>query len=216
MLNNILPRTKKQIQDYWNEVQRIKHLGALSGCQYLETIEFLKIKDILKTGDNVLEVGIGLGYVTQGLRENGYNISALDISQEALIRVKEYCEKTYLESDVLSLPSNYFDVIICHNVIQHIPTYILEPELFQIVRSLKSTGVFALEFISSKLSVDTGNVKFLEKNPTFDENIGNYCRTPEYLEVMINKCGGFCNLVYNYTGNISDTVFGCHIFHVTK
>ena len=211
-----MPRSINDIQNYWNDVHRQKHVGALSGCTYSKTIEFLELDKILKKGNRVLEIGVGLGYVTEGLKENGMIVSALDISQEALDRVKDLCENTYLTTDMDSLPSNYFDIIICLNVIQHIPTYILKPELEQIIRSLKPKGVFALEFVSSNLSEDTGSDEFLENNPRFDENIGCYCRNPKYLRNLINTYSGSCKLVYDYGKEVNEDISGCYIFHVSK
>jgi ubiquinone/menaquinone biosynthesis C-methylase UbiE len=172
------------------------------------------VKDILKKGDKVLEIGVGLGYVTQGFKENGINVSALDISQVALNRVRDYCEKLYIVDKISELPDNCFDVIICQNGIQHIPTYLLEIELPHLIRSLKPTGVFAMEFVSSQIAEDTG--KDFNSDIKWDESIGCYCRTPAFLEKLINNFGGNCKLVYDYHGDIEPYIKGCHIFHITK
>lgn len=209
-------RSYKEIKKYWEDIHHQKHLGALSGCQFIETIDHLKVRDVLKVGDNVLEVGVGLGYVTQGLKEFGANVSVLDISQEALDRVKGFCVKTYLSDNLQQLPDKYFDLIICHNVIQHIPTHILDSELYYIIRSLKESGIFAVEFISSDLAEDTGSTLFLEINTINDQNIGCYCRSPKFLEKLIGKYGGNCKLVYDYNANIAPGITGAHIFHVRR
>lgn len=207
-------RDIKQIQAYWEEVHRQNHLGALSGCSYEETIFFLKVKPI--KGQKVLEIGVGLGYVTKGFKDNGIDVSALDISEFALNRVKGYCENLYLVDDIEKLPSDYFDIIICQNGIQHIPTYLLDIELPNIIRSLKATGVFSMEFISSNIAEDTGIELTVHPEIIWDNTIGCYCRTPAYLEKLINKYGGDCKLVYDYHGDIEEYIKGCHIFHVTK
>jgi hypothetical protein len=207
-------REYEKIKKYWNDMHKINHLGALSGCGYQETIDFLKVTDLLKEGDKVLEVGVGLGYVTKGFNDNRFAVSALDIADEALERVKDYCENVYNIEHINLMPDDYFDIIICHNGIQHIPTYMLENELKHIIRSLK--GTFALEFISTNLIEDTGVDSDVMDRLQWDDNIGCYCRTPEYLEKMINKYGGRCNLVHTYYGSIAENIDGCHIFHVTK
>lgn len=209
-------REYEEIKSYWDSINKVEHLGALSGCQYQETIDFLKVTDLLKKNDNVLEVGVGLGHVTKGFHENGYSISALDISQVALTRVREYCTQTYLVDDIDKLPTDYFNIIICHNGIQHIPTYLLKKELFHLIRSLTPQGVFAMEFISTNLTEDTGIDSEILDNLKWDANIGCYCRTPEYLEKMINECGGKCELVYDCRGDIAENITGCHIFHIRK
>ena len=211
-------RDFEEIKRYWNDMQRVEHLGALSGCEYQGTIDFLEVTNLLKKGDKVLEIGVGLGYVTKGFRDNGMDVSALDISENALERVKEYCEGTYSVAEIEKLPSDYFDVIICHNGIQHIPTYLLEKELPHIIRSLKPTGVFSLEFVSTTAAEDTGIEIERFINKSWDQNIGCYCRTPKYLEELINRYGGKCKLVHDDNRLIEPTlpITGCHIFHVTK
>ncbi len=209
-------RTLQKIKDYWEDVHRQKHLGALSGCEYQATIDFLQIADRLKSGIKVLEVGVGMGYVTKGFYENGMEVSVLDISEEALDRVKPYSTWEYSVDDICVLPDDYFDVVICHNGVQHIPTDVLECELFHIIRSLKLEGVFAVEFISTDLIEDTGVDSEVLAKLGWDDNIGCYCRQPEYLEKMINRLGGECKLVYDKRGNIAENINGCHIFHVTR
>jgi SAM-dependent methyltransferase len=201
-------RTVEEIKEYWDNAHILNYEGDLSGCQYEETINFLQVNELLKTGDKVLEIGPGLGYVTKGLYENGFIVSALDISEVGLRRVGQYCERTYNVRDIEKLPFNYFDVIICHNVIQHIPTYLLERELPCIINSLK--GVFAVEFISSDLAEDTGN------DPAHDANVGFYARTPEFMGKMINRFGGEYKIVFKNEGLIAEHITGSYVLHITK
>lgn len=209
-------RSLSDIKEYWNDVQRQDHLGALSGCQFQDTIYFLGLSGWIKKDQKILEVGVGLGYVTRELYEAGVNVSALDISDKALTRVSKYCQNLYLVENIDSLPSNYFDFIICHNTIQHIPTHILDQELYHIIRSLKSTGILALQFISSQLDQDTGSDEYLKKDNTHDQNIGCYCRSPGFLEKMINKHGGKCQLIFGCETQITDIINGSYVFHIRR
>ena len=185
-------------------------MEALSGCQYDETIDFLKVRDRIKPNINVLEVGVGLGYVTKGLYDNKTNVSCLEISDIGAERVKSYCEKVYTVNNLEKLPTDYFDVIICNNVIQHVPTDILVEELKEVMRSLKTGGVFAIEFVSNDVIEDTGISPSLGvvKN-------GGCCRTPKYLEKLLEKFGGKCELVFTNVVDF-DIVKGHHVFHVKK
>jgi SAM-dependent methyltransferase len=108
------------------------------------------------------------------------------------------------------MPNNYFNVIICHNLIQHIPTELLVIELKEIIRSLKPTGVFALEFISSGTREDTGRNKHYLGN-----EVGTYCRSPKYLSDLIITLGGNSDMVIDNKCNFGD-ITGCHVFHVRK
>lgn len=58
---------REQITDFWEEQHKNNHQPALSGCKYIETLNWLKLNDIIKPNLNILEVGVGLGYVTKEL-----------------------------------------------------------------------------------------------------------------------------------------------------
>lgn len=198
------------IKNFWEGAHNTKNKSTLSGCQFLETIEFLKIDELLKPQMRVLEIGVGLGYVTKGFYDNGYIISGLDVSETALNNVKNFCEKTYLLNELEELPSNYFDIIICHNVIQHVPTDIVKNEFKHILRALKETGVFAVEFVSSDNDIDRGI------NPTQNEiQSGSLTRPPKCVENMIILVNGECKMVVDNKCDIG-IVKGCHVFHVKK
>ena len=199
-----------KIKNFWEEAQKIKNNSSLSGCQYDETIEFLKVNKFLQPQMHVLEIGVGYGYVTKGFYENGHIVSGLDISETALKNVKKYCEKTYTLNDLEKLPSNYFDIVICHNVVQHVPTDTLCEELKHIIPALKENGILAMEFVSSNDINDKGI------NPTQNEiEAGLLCRTPEYMKKLINDIGGESEMVVNNQCKIGK-VTGCHVFHVRK
>ena len=198
------------VESFWDGCHDKNIVESLSGCQYDETINFLKILDCIKPGANVLEIGVGLGYVTKGLYENKTNVSCLEVSDVGAERVKNYCEKTYTIDDLEKLPTDYFDVIICNNVVQHVPTDLLIEELKHCICSLKIGGIFAIEFVSNDVVEDMGISPSLDvvKN-------GGCCRTPKYLEKLIEKIGGKCELVFTKSVDFG-VVQGHHVFHVTK
>lgn len=200
----------KSIKTFWNNSHDKKVLSFLSGCQYDETIDFLKLRSYMVPGNHVLEMGAGLGYVTKGLYENNLVVSVLDISETALERVKDYCERVFTTNELEKLPSDYFDVIICHNLIQHIPTDFLIEELRHCIRSLKASGVFAMEFVSNDKVEDTWNVQYKHNS-----GLPNFCRTPKYLENIINKLAGECKLMVDNKCDIGITK-GCHVFHIKR
>lgn len=197
-------------KDFWDEQHKIEEISTSSGCQYDETIDFLQIRENIVGKLNVLEIGVGLGYVTRGLKEAGMNVSAVDVSVLSLNKIKDYCENIYSIDELNKLPSNYYDIIICNNVVQHITTNLLIGELREFMRSLKPGGIFAVEFVSSDMFDDNGI------NPDFDDiRAGRLCRTPGFLEDILNQFGGRCKLVFDKKINIS-VLRGHHVFHVIK
>ena len=209
-------RRIEELKSYWDSVHDINHLGALSGAEYAITISSMQVDNILKKGDNVLEIGVGLGYVTQGFRDAGFNISGLDISTSGLERVRGCCENVYSVDEITSLPSDYFDVIICANTIQHIPTYLLEIELPHIIRSLKPNGVLSMQFVSSNICEDTGIDEAKSDAHDWDDNIGCFCRSPELMESLIYKHGGVSRIMSSTIKDFSKEIHGAYLFHVMK
>lgn len=206
----------------WDIAHRFQDKGFLSGCEYQETLDFLHLNDILKKGDKVLEIGVGMGYVTKGFKENGFDISGFDIVQIALDNVKEYCT-TYNFTQIESLPSDYFDVILCNNVAQHVPTELLKYELRYFIKSLKKSGVMAIKSISANGYEDTGSdVGFtIETTQPIkcSRSIGCFCRSINNFKKLISICGGEAMVISDVPCYVNPTfafITGTQIYHVTR
>ena len=197
---------------FWNTQHTNNIIPTLSGCEYDETIDFMKIRELTKPDIKVLEIGVGMGYVTKGFHDYGCEVNALDISDVALERVKAICNSVYSTNDLEKLPTNYFDLILCRNVVQHVATDFLINELTHIMRSLNQDGVLAIQFVSSNQVEDNG------LNVNYDTSeLGEYCRTPQYFEKIINNLGGTCEVVLDISCNFTySKVTGNHVFHVRK
>ena len=199
------------IEKFWDVCHERGVVSSLTGSPYLKLMDnTLNLMDHVIKGNKVLEIGPGLGYVTQGLYGDGMLVSCLDISKIALERVTPYCEKTYTVEELHTLPSDYFDLIICVNVVQHVPTDSLIKEIKHCMRSLKVGGVFVVEFVSCDYAEDTGLNASLEAVKG-----GVCCRTVAYMEKLFNELGGVCKLISDIKCD-SSGITGCHTFHVKK
>lgn len=199
----------KEIKTFWDFKHTTNNKNSLSGCGFDETINYLKVTDKVQPGIKVLEVGCGLGYVTQGFSEI-CDISVVDISSIGLDRVGDICEKTYLSTETELLPDNYFDLIICHNVVQHVPTVDLRREMNDFIRSLKTTGLFAVEFVGSN------NIDDLGENATQQQvEAGILCRSPKFIGKMIQEFGGKYAEMFTAPVNVPP-ITSVHVFHITK
>jgi SAM-dependent methyltransferase len=197
-------------QEFWNKQHNQDNKRTLSGCGFDATVDFLNVKDLIVPGMRVLEIGCGLGYVTEGFAKIA-KISVLDISDSALDRVRPICESVYHINDVESLPSDYFDLIICHNVVQHVPTEPLTDEFEHAIRSLKLTGMFAVEYVWANGIEDDG----VEFDPTW-ATAGHLCRSDEFMTKLIKRLGGTSKISRTNPVPKHRKIHGLTVLHIQK
>jgi len=199
------------IQEFWNQRHSEDHLGSLSGCGYEETVEFLCVESMIKPGMRVLEIGVGMGYVTQGFKNAGAKVSALDISPVALDRVRDFCEHVFLVDNVDQLPSDYFDLVICHNVVQHVPTAALKLEFEHVLRSLREGRVFAVEYVWREGTEDDGVVP-----PDASVQAGHICRSDRFMIDLAQAYGGHSEIARTNAVPGHRKIQGLTVLHITK
>lgn len=197
-------------QEFWERQHNKDNVRLLSGCGYEDTVDFLNVRDLIESGMNVLEIGCGLGYVTKGFSEIA-KISVLDISHAALDRVKPICESVYHINDIDTLPSDYFDLIICHNVVQHIPTAPLKVELANAIRSLKSTGTFAVEYVWANGIEDDG----VDFDPQW-ATAGHLCRSNKFMMELVQELGGVGTISRTNAVPKHRKIHGLTVLHIKK
>ena len=201
----------EETRNFWDTCHQADSIQHLSGATYDLTISFMQLGDLIRRGKTVLEVGVGMGYVTKGLLDANLLPSAIDISRTALKRVKQYCDEVYMVEELDRIPSDHFDIIICCNMVQHVHTELLKQELEHFMRALKDDGVFAIQFVSNDKHPDTGTTATLASIQA-----GALCRSPDFMKEIFADLGGECNHVLNVSGLKKGLVNGNHVFHVTK
>lgn len=197
-------------REFWEYQHAQDNVQTLSGCAFDDTVDFLNVRDLLVPDMHVLEIGCGLGYVTEGFSKIA-NISVLDISKTALERVQSFCEAVYHIDDVKSLPTDYFDLIVCHNVVQHVPTESLTIELKHAIRSLATTGTFAVEYVWAN-GIDDDGVKF---EPSW-ATAGHLCRSDKFMMDLVNKLGGTCKISRTNPVAAHRKIHGLTVLHIQK
>lgn len=127
----------------------------------------------------ILDLGIGLGYLTEYLSKNNKVIS-VDISDVALKKVKDFAYKTYNTSELSKIEP--VDLAICNLVFQHCD----DEEIERIIREiqLKDDGIFSFQFAFLRENEEPNDfVKELIKNKT------HYFRSLEKIKKFVKKCG---------------------------
>lgn len=132
---------------------------------------YLLNKWVSESKKDFLDLGCGLGRHTVLFASNRFNTSAFDISEKAIDQTKKWCKSlnlkvSYTIGDMLKLPykDNYFDCILCRNVISHTDTEGVKNIAEELYRVLKENG----ECYFTLGSKDTWGFK--QDWPLIDEN----------------------------------------------
>lgn len=102
-----------------------------------------------------LDIGCGLGRHSVYMAENGFNVTALDLSEYGVCHLKKWADEKCLNintvvSDILKLPfeDNSFDCIMAYNVIYHTDGEGFVQIVNEIKRVLKPKGEFFVTLLS--------------------------------------------------------------------
>ena len=187
--NDLSDRTVT-VSDWWELCHgsegHEEHRWYLTGSKGPEVWSALNIAQRLTSGKKVLNIGIGMGYCTRRLKELSCAVSALDVSYAGLEQVKDICEHTWHPSALDTLPDRYFDVAISNLVAQHMTNQDLMDQLHHVIRSLKSDGVFALQF-----AFQPGNRRFeISSESAHAQKAGAVLRSLGLMEKMVVQAGG--------------------------
>lgn len=126
-------------------------------------------------GDNILDAGCGTGHLTLELLKRGFNVTATDYSQELIDFSKEKIYQAGFYPDMYQLDlridnilkKEYFDTIICLDVLEHIDDDI------QVIHNLKNAlkpgglliiSVPALNCLYSRRDQEIGHYRRYNKN----------------------------------------------------
>ncbi|MQA83354.1 MAG: methyltransferase domain-containing protein [Streptosporangiales bacterium] len=99
-------------------------------------------------GTDVLEVGPGLGVTTRVLAEQVPNLSALEIDEGFVERLRDqFADKvrvTHGDGAAMPFPEDSFSGVVCFTMLHHVPNPSLQDKLFaEACRVLRPGGVFA-------------------------------------------------------------------------
>jgi len=101
--------------------------SALEWSRITETINMIP-----EETKSVVDVGCGDGLLTNELLGKFEKVLGIDVSREALKYVKT--EKLLANMDDLPLPERSFDLVVCSEVIEHLPYPVYEKSLLELQR----------------------------------------------------------------------------------
>ena len=147
-----------------------------------------------------LDLGCGLGRHSIFFAENGFNVSAFDLSESGIDKFKEQIKNDKLDisiklGDMLSLPyeDNFFDCILAYHSIYHTDSSGIKKVISEIYRVLKKDGEGFITFNSkynptfkkiTNMKIDEYTVIKTEGN---EANIPHYYTDVDNLKILIKN-----------------------------
>jgi ubiquinone/menaquinone biosynthesis C-methylase UbiE len=134
-----------------------------------------QINEIIKLRANkILEIGIGNGFVSEYLKKRKLNVITIDIDQHL---------QPDIVGNIVKLPfkSNYFDSLICYEVLEHLPYVNFHDALLEINRVTN-------KFVTLSLPDINPTLRCFIKFPKFNEI--RICIPIKRFITSIHKNGG--------------------------
>ncbi len=187
-LHNDVAKSEEKQQDmrqWWDHAHETSHEFWLSGSAASDVWERLTITDRIVPGAVVLNIGVGLGYCTRELQKSGCVVDVLDISPIAIARVRGVIRHGWLPAQFKEFPENMFDLAISHLVTQHMVAADLAEQLDVVIRGLKPSGLFAMQF-SFPLNGETP----ADNEESGRVKSGGVFYTMDRMQSMVDRAGG--------------------------
>lgn len=143
-----------KIWDYFQNEMSESFDGALPRLLFLA--------NKLKKGQKVLNIGVGNGKLEEISAKSGVDIYALDPSEKAIdnvrnkLNISEKAKVGYSQN--IPFKGDFFDTVIMSEVLEHLPSDVLEKTILDVKRVLKKGGRFLItvpyrEVLSSNVAI---------------------------------------------------------------
>ena len=139
-------KTKDQFDKIYNAKKNIEYSFNPKALSKKDRKIISTLNQFGISGNKCLDIGIGTGRWLQFLKANSPSfLGAIDISQEALRRsdkIYDKSQKANLEHEKFDYPTDYFDIVISIEVMDHFR----DPEnyLSEIIRVVKDSGLILI------------------------------------------------------------------------
>lgn len=147
----VLKNDQKLIWDYFQDENMDFFASALPRYNFL----IRRIKRKVKPQSNFLNIGIGSGEIEINLFNSGYNVFALDPSENSVKALKNKSINAKVgKVEKIPYEDNKFDCILLSEVIEHIPTVNLFKSIEEITRVLKPNGILITTVPFNEILID--------------------------------------------------------------
>lgn len=114
---------------------------------YVRTGLFPAVLDGVDLGEDVLELGPGLGVTTQALAERVPRLTALEVDERYVTRLRRELDSVEIvqgDASAMPFPDASFTGVACFTMLHHVPSAELQDRLFaEACRVLRPGGVLA-------------------------------------------------------------------------
>lgn len=165
----------------WNAAHAAHHEGALSGSLPEEVLSHHQISYIIHPRLVILDIGVGLGGMSEYLHSQKCTVDALDVADEAEQTVKQFIRRFYVAENIQNLPMKEYDLALSMIVAQHMCERNLRKQIYYVFRSLKPNGLFSLHLAGAT----EGPLNNLPDEIPVGMD-GAMCRDPEYALAIIH------------------------------
>ncbi len=112
---------------------------------FIEWIDTELRKKISPSMSRILDIGCGGGFLSNALAAKGWNVTAIDLSQESLDVARKYdstgsVNYICMDAEKLSFPNDQFDAVISLDMLEHVETP--QQVIAECSRILKKDGLF--------------------------------------------------------------------------
>ena len=197
---------KKEMKKFYSSSRKyMKQLKSHGLSEYGKYVE--KIIENAPPKSRVLDVGCGVGQVSNYLAEKGFEATGIDISPLFVKEARKNGKAKFISADTTKLPfeDESFDAVISAETLEHIP----EPEkaLSEMARVLKKKGIIALRFPNRHSKIENFVTLLVRKplfkivNPKLDKNVAgddeDLCYVASSSDVIVFlKARGF-KIIYS-------------------
>jgi ubiquinone/menaquinone biosynthesis C-methylase UbiE len=139
------PSIKESLRVFYNQDAQRRNESSTESWKLTERTRFLEELQQQDTGNNLLELGAGAGKDSLYFQDQGFTVTAIDLSPEMV----KLCKEKQLNAHVmdftqLSFPAETFAAVYAFNSLLHTPKKALLEVLEDIRRVLEPKGLFYL------------------------------------------------------------------------
>lgn len=185
----------------WDKLNFSRSEELLNSPIYIDKIS--QIYKILKNEHGLLlDIGFGKGFIEKKLKKTNLNLYGIDISQKSIRSLKRLVKGVFKKGNITRIPfdSNYFDYVLCLDVLEHISPFDTFKALKEVNRVLKSNSALVIS-----VPLNEGLEKMVRKKINPNSHVRVY--TPEILKTELRISG------FNIEREIYLSAFSKHYFY---